>query len=55
MVLPSLNGYLESLNVGSNYVGVCIAVVNAAALITATPLGRLAGKFNDRGPILAFT
>lgn len=41
LVLPSLNGYLESLQIGSNFVGICIAAVNFAALITATPLGRL--------------
>jgi len=29
------------LNIGSNYVGICIAAVNFAALLTATPLGRL--------------
>jgi len=44
LVLPSLNGYLKSLNVGSSYVGICIAAVNAAALITATPLGKLSGR-----------
>ena len=48
LVLPSLNGYLETLNIGSNYVGVCIAVVNAAALLTATPLGRLSGKISHK-------
>ena len=32
------------MNIGSNYVGICIAAVNFAALLTATPLGRLSGK-----------
>ena len=47
LVLPSLNGYLETLDIGSNFVGICIAAVNFAALLTATPLGRLAGKLTD--------
>ena len=45
LILPSLKGYLETLDIGSNFVGICIAAVNFAALLTATPLGRLAGKF----------
>jgi hypothetical protein len=45
LVLPSLNGYLETLGIGSSYVGICIAAVNFSALLTATPMGRLAGEF----------
>ena len=56
LVLPSLNGHLKvspsfvsqnksdskSINVESSWVGTCIAMVNLAALITATPIGKLA-------------
>lgn len=42
LVLPSLNGHLKSINVESSWVGTCIAMVNLAALVTATPIGKTA-------------
>ena len=41
LILPSLNGYLELLGVGSSWLGVCIGSLNFAALITNIPCGLL--------------
>ena len=41
LILPSLNGYLELLGVGSSWLGVCIGSLNFAALVTNIPCGLL--------------